>query len=226
MRLPSIFIGVDVQAIRPCAYAVLDESGNWLASGWLPRAGVSEIATALRATARACAQGNGSRVAIGIDAPRMPLPKPRVAYWNRANSTWRSCLPSDRGRGRHCEVILAAHRVASPQWTPLAESAPDWMALGFALFDALAEFPNVFEVFPSASYAQLSGDDSVRFQLSLQGFSRGPKDMLDAHVAAVTVREYVQGRGQAVGGGDGCGEIVLARPLTSGPEAVLRWPAP
>jgi hypothetical protein len=53
----------------------------------------------------------------------------------------------------------------------------------------------------------------------------GPKDMLDAYVAAFTVHEYLVGRGAAVGGGDGLGAIVLPRPIAAGASsAVLRWP--
>ena len=49
--------------------------------------------------------------------------------------------------------------------------------------------------------------------------------MLDAWVAAATVREFVEGRGVEVGGGDGLGTIIIPRPL---PEPiiqeVLAWP--
>jgi hypothetical protein len=49
--------------------------------------------------------------------------------------------------------------------------------------------------------------------------------MLDAWVAAATVREFVNGRGTEVGGGDGLGVIILPRPL---PEPVIKevleWP--
>ena len=82
----------------------------------------------------------------------------------------------------------------------------------------------VFEVFPSASYTMLAEDTSIRLNLSLSGFARGPKDMLDAHVAAVTVREFAQGRGCAVGGGDGLGSIILPRPLKGEIAGVLTWP--
>ena len=55
--------------------------------------------------------------------------------------------------------------------------------------------------------------------------SPGPKDMLDAWLAAATVKEFVKGRGTEVGGGDGLGTIILPRPL---PEPVIRevlsWP--
>ena len=50
--------------------------------------------------------------------------------------------------------------------------------------------------------------------------------MLDAWVAAATVKEFMGGRGVEVGDGDGLGTIVLPRPL---PEPVINevlvWPA-
>ena len=53
----------------------------------------------------------------------------------------------------------------------------------------------------------------------------GPKDMLDAWVAAVTVREFVEGRGAEVGSGDVLGTIILPRPLPEPViEEVLEWP--
>ena len=53
----------------------------------------------------------------------------------------------------------------------------------------------------------------------------GPKDMLDSWVAAATVREFVEGRGTEVGGGDGLGTIILPRPLPEPViDEVLRWP--
>jgi len=42
--------------------------------------------------------------------------------------------------------------------------------------------------------------------------------MIDARVAAVSVREFVEGRGTEVGGGDGLGTKILPRPL---PEPVI-----
>ena len=55
--------------------------------------------------------------------------------------------------------------------------------------------------------------------------SPGPKDMLDAWVAAATVREFVEGRGAEVGGGDGLGTIVLPRPIREPAiDEVMRWP--
>jgi hypothetical protein len=98
------------------------------------------------------------------------------------------------------------------------------MQLGFALFSGLADLRHVYEVFPSASYSQLADTEAVQCRVSLGPFAPGPKDMLDAYVAAATAREYVQQRGQAVGGGDGYGEIVLPRPLSNVVEGVLQWP--
>lgn len=98
------------------------------------------------------------------------------------------------------------------------------MQLGFALFASLVERVRVYEVFPSASYALLEGGSPLRIGVRLNEFAQGPKDMLDAYVAAATVREFVQGRGCAVGGGDGLGQIILPRPLPKPIEEVLRWP--
>ncbi len=49
--------------------------------------------------------------------------------------------------------------------------------------------------------------------------------MLDAWMAAATVREFVGGSGSQGGGGDGLGTIVLPRPLPEPViEEVLQWP--
>ena len=65
----------------------------------------------------------------------------------------------------------------------------------------------------------------VAVTVDFAAFADGPKDVVDACVAAVTVREFEAGRGFAVGGGDGLGAIVLPRPPESGLDsAVLRWP--
>ena len=61
--------------------------------------------------------------------------------------------------------------------------------------------------------------------MPLHGFLSGPKDMLDAVVAAYSVKEYIAGRGMAVGGGDGLGEIILPRPVAEPGHPVLEWPA-
>jgi hypothetical protein len=44
-------------------------------------------------------------------------------------------------------------------------------------------------------------------------FSKGPKDMLDAGIAAFTVYEFLHGRGTKVGGQDNMGTIILPRPV-------------
>ena len=93
------------------------------------------------------------------------------------------------------------------------------------LFSVLGDLATVYEVFPSASYALLADNNDVRLDTDFSACKPGPKDMLDAWVAAATVREFVEGRGAEVGGKDGLGTIVLPRPL---PEPVivevLQWP--
>jgi predicted nuclease with RNAse H fold len=84
----------------------------------------------------------------------------------------------------------------------------------------------VYEVFPSASYNLLNRAGGVRVSIDFVNFARGPKDMLDACVAAMTVREFVEGRGFEIGGGDRLGSIVLPRrPEIGSKSRVLEWPS-
>jgi predicted nuclease with RNAse H fold len=219
----NLSIGIDIQLARGCPYAILDERGEPAAAGWLPGQDVEAAVKSLDRAIEQLAAGRGTQVAIGIDAPRCFLPAPRQWYWDRDH--WRPATGRDRGAGRHCEVVIAALQLARPQWTPLETHAPCWMRLGVALFEALGSRYAVYETFPSASYYQLKDDRNLRIGVRLGDFYGGPKDMLDAYVAAATVREYTRGAGCAVGGGDGLGTIILPRPVAS-TSAVLHWPDP
>jgi predicted nuclease with RNAse H fold len=214
-----LFIGVDVQIARALAVAVMDAQARVHRTAWYS-------AGQARTTAADLAHRYPDAI-VGIDAPRQPLQQLRRHYWNQ--NGWRSPRPGDRGQGRHCEVAIAALGLARPQWTPVRDTAPAWMAEGFALFEALArQGMDTEEVFPSAAYRQLAEDPDAELTMPLSGFAGGPKDMLDAVVAAFSVREFVHGRGCAVGGGDGLGRIVLPRPLQPNcrAEGVLVWPDP
>jgi len=65
--------------------------------------------------------------------------------------------------------------------------------------------------------------NSPKMTINVSQFQPGPKDMIDAAVAAMTVHEYQQGRGSAVGD-DGFGAIVLPKPISDAPVSLLRWP--
>jgi len=218
MTTENLFIGIDVQDRRGCCYAVVDEGGVLLASGWLaddPETGTEALVTKWKAQAD---------VMVGIDAPRQPLPSKRSWFWDGKNNRWRK-RGSEKGYGRHCEIVVSAHRIANPQWTPVKGEARPWMELGFRLFAALEGYAQVHEVFPSASYRLLAEVPDVRLSLNFSAFHPGPKDMIDACVAAATVREFTAGNGIEVGGGDGFGTIVLPRPLPEPLiEGVLNWP--
>jgi predicted nuclease with RNAse H fold len=100
------------------------------------------------------------------------------------------------------------------------------MNLGFKLFSVLEDIVTVHEVFPTASYELLQGNTDVRIDADFSACKSGPKDMIDAWVAAATVREFVGGRGTEVGGGDGLGTIILPRPLPKPViDEVLDWPS-
>jgi predicted nuclease with RNAse H fold len=215
--MTKFFVGIDVQIRRDCCYAVIDPTGVLIASGWFSSAAADAVDLLKR-------WSKSGQVCVGIDAPRMPLVSKRQWYWSRAERKW-TPRKAQKGNGRHCEVVISAHRLANPQWTPLEQDAPEWMKFGFTLYAALEGRAIVYEVFPTASYASLQANSGVRIDADFSACQPGPKDMLDAWVAAATVREFVEGRGVEVGGGDGLGTIIIPRPL---PEPiiqeVLAWP--
>jgi len=212
--MDAVVIGIDVQVRRRCPFAVMDSSATVIDSGWID---LGDDPT------RFCTLAKQYRDAVfAIDAPRLALPAPREWYWKRGR--WAKRSPKDKGNGRHCEVVIAAHKLANPQWTPVAEHAPEWMRHGFSIYEALRERARCLEVFPTTSYKMLEDVANVRFTTPLLRFQRGPKDMLDAIVGAITVLEFLAGRGQEVGGGDGLGTIVIPRPIVAPIVEVLQWP--
>jgi predicted nuclease with RNAse H fold len=213
---PRHVIGIDVQIARGLAIAVMDRTGVVIECLWraadTPEAVIAELS------------GRYAHAAFAVDAPRCPLSSPRIHYWD--GDRWRAKRKADRGFGRHCEVVVSACGLARPQWTPIAPVAPEWMVCGFRLFAACEQrqIP-VEEVFPSATYAQLAGDADARVEMPLNGFAQGPKDMLDAVLAAYSLHEFMHGRGAECGDGDGLGRIVLPRPVEHPAfAAVQRWP--
>jgi predicted nuclease with RNAse H fold len=214
MTQNQYYIGVDIQSARDCPYVVLDSSSCLLQSGWIPTSDlmVEDIKDICK---------KYSDAKIGLDCPRKPLPLPRNWYWVRGNWVART---NQVGSGRHCEVIIKANNIANPQWTPLIDTAPDWMRIGFRMFEEFQKYNEVYEVFPSASYFLLEKTPEVKATLSFEHFKPGPKDMLDAAIAAVTVKEFNERRGVEVGGGDGLGTIILPRPIPNPKAGVSVWP--
>lgn len=217
MQKDVFHIGIDIQIRRNCCYAVINDTGILIDSGWFSNTELDAVDLLKRWT-------KSGQIYIGIDAPRIPLVSKRQWYWSGAKRKW-SLRKAQKGNGRHCEIVVSAHRLANPQWTPLEQDAPEWMLLGFKLFSALEGHTIVYEVFPTASYACLHGNSDVRINVDFSACKPGPKDMLDAWVAAATVREFVEGRGTEVGGGDGLGTIILPRPLPNTINEVFKWPS-
>ncbi len=213
------YLGIDVQSRRRLSYFVCDDEGSALCSSWLAldEGQASLVDEVYR---------QGYKIAgVGIDAPRQLLEEPRKWYWNGRSKKWRERRDSEKGFGRHCEVIVSAHGLAKPQWTPLEERAPAWMEIGIKLYEQLEGVADTYEVFPSASYRMLQGETSLTATLDLGQLADGPKDMPDACVAAVTVREFLAGNGASVGDGDSLGEIVLPRRIKSQIQEVFEWPS-
>ncbi|QBG48372.1 hypothetical protein EGM51_13580 [Verrucomicrobia bacterium S94] len=215
--MQNLFIGIDVQVSRPCVFVAADASGTMVDSGWFKTPyEIFQILEGLSGIAD---------LHMGIDASRVPLAGLRKWYWNGAKQQWRKKTASDKGLGRHCEVVIKAHNLANPQWTPKRKDAPAWMQLGFELFRILEKLGTTYEAFPSASYTLLHDDASAEMTINFSKVrKRGTGDLFDAMTAAATVREFVQGRGCQVGGGDGLGSIILPRPLPDPIKPVLQWP--
>lgn len=202
--MKKYFAGIDVQIQRGCCYYIIDENKKYVASGWMKE----NIPQSFNNLFLELTNNNLEQIAIGIDAPRMPIKKLRKRGFDKKTNSWME--KDDEKLGRECEVIIKSYNIAYPQWTRTYAESPEWMRLGFYIFDSLKDFPFVYEVFPSASYKMLE-KEKLKYELCLNNFLSGVKDMLDASVAAITVYEFVNGRGCEVGGEDGLGSIVLPR---------------
>jgi hypothetical protein len=200
------FAGIDVQINRGCCYYIIDQDKKYVVSGWIKE----NIPQTLRTLFLQVSNNQPDKISIGIDVPRMPIRKLRNRYYDRKINSW--IEKPKQSVGRECEVIIKSFKIANPQWTKTLEESPEWMKLGYNIFSALKDFKYVYEVFPSASYKMLE-KENLAYELCLNNFTDGIKDMLDASVAAITVYEFVNGRGCEVGGDDGLGTIVLPRRL-------------
>ena len=198
----TYFAGIDVQINRGCAYYILNADKKYVKSGWFNKS----IPKSFKNLFLETTNNQTDKIAIGIDAPRLPIKKLRTRYFDKKKNEWR--LESKQSNGRECEVIIKSYNIANPQWTKTLADSPKWMSLGYDIFAALKEFPYVYEVFPSASYKMIEREN-LAYELCLNNFTGGVKDMLDASVAAITVCEFINGRGCEVGGEDGLGTIVL-----------------
>jgi predicted nuclease with RNAse H fold len=217
--MSSVYVGIDVQMKRGCCFALVSEDCVLLDSGWASHP-EKELKHYISRFA-----GDFGHVFVGIDAPRLPHTSKREWYWDGSKRHWRKRRKKEKGSGRHCEIVISAHGKAKPQWTPLANAAPNWMMKGFEIYRSLNSMAQTYEVFPTASYTLLRDNRDVGLNVNFSDCWAGPKDILDSWVAAITVREFIKGRGCEVGGGDGLGTIILPRPLPEPViQAVLEWP--
>ena len=206
MNKIKYFAGIDVQIKRGCCYYIIDENKQYVTSGWIKE----NVPQSLKDIFLRTSSNDPKQIAIGIDAPRIPIKKLRKRSYDKKTNSWTD--NSEAKLGRECEVIIKSYNIANPQWTRTLKDSPDWMQLGFSIFYSLKDFPFVYEVFPSASYKMLE-KENIKYELCLNEFNSGVKDMLDASVAALTVFEFVNGQGCEVGGDDGLGSIVLPRKI-------------
>lgn len=202
--LKKFFIGIDVQVSRGCCYYILDENKQYIDSGWITK----DIPKTLKQYLIKLSNHNLNSIYIGIDAPRMPLKNYRNKIFDKKKRIW--IYSKKKLLGRECEVLIKSYNLGNPQWTKFLKDSPEWMKLGYAIFNELKDFPHVYEVFPSASFKMLCSEH-IKYELCLNDFYHGIKDMLDASVASFTVYEFIHNRGCEVGGSDGLGTIILPR---------------
>ena len=96
------FIGIDIQVSKKCCYAVIDDTGKLIDSGWFSNTDAEAVGLIKNLI------DTPSQVGVGIDAPRRPLNFKCQWYWNKSTRQWKK-RKTQKGYGRHSEVILSAH---------------------------------------------------------------------------------------------------------------------
>jgi predicted nuclease with RNAse H fold len=189
--LVALWMGVDVGGRRKAFDAALVEDQRLI--DWRQRQSVGDVA-AWAASAKPSV--------IAIDSPR-------------------SCAPPGWTHRRGEKELRDA--ICGIRWTPPSaklEGNPyyDWIVQGLRLYDALGQQPaRVIECFPTASWTRWHGARNGRRRsvwtrealaaIELRDVPRRTnQDMRDAIAAALTARDYEQGRFQLFG------EIVVPRP--------------
>jgi predicted nuclease with RNAse H fold len=184
-------MGVDVGGRRKGFDVAL--LGDRRLVGWRRRQSVEQVV--------AWAESAAPRV-IAIDSPR-------------------SCAPPGATHRPEEKELRAA--VCGIRWTPpraALDGNPyyEWIVEGLSLYEALADLPaRVIECFPTASWTRWHGDRNGRSRsawsrealgaVDLCGIPRRTsQDLRDAIAAALTARDYDEGRYEAFG------EIVVPRP--------------
>jgi hypothetical protein len=107
------FMGIDVQIRRRCPYLILNHKKICVSSGWLERDSKDGICGNLLQLINALENNGIGTIAIGIDAPRVPLSTTRKYFWDGKRNRWKG-KSGQRGYGRHCEVILKSLNIANP----------------------------------------------------------------------------------------------------------------
>jgi predicted nuclease with RNAse H fold len=177
-------LGIDVGAER--LHCVVLGAGGRVVEARVLRADDLEGVRSLAATV----------MAIAIDAPAAPSTAPHASDAS-LSAKFRPARCAEIGLGR-------LRRLWVPWVTPVAGPFPAWMAVGFTLFEALRERPNVVETYPHAVFRTLAAGpvrpkraaDGIAARVALLEAAgvREPRlgmwshDGLDAVAAAVAAR--------------------------------------
>ena len=75
----NYFAGIDVQINRGCCYYIIDQNKKYGVSGWIKE----KIPQTFQKLFIDLSDNQTDTIAIGIDAPRMPIKKMRTRYFDR-----------------------------------------------------------------------------------------------------------------------------------------------
>jgi hypothetical protein len=93
-----IYIGVDVQTARGVTWAAVNDDHESVGAGLLPTGPIDEVSASLLDAIEPLS--SYGLLHVGIDAPRMPLPRCRTVTRYRREEY----VPCEPGRGRDCEL--------------------------------------------------------------------------------------------------------------------------
>jgi hypothetical protein len=103
------FVGIDVQVSRGCACAILQADGSTTGTTW------ADEGKDLLKEVTSLIEGDGATLGssvVAIDCPRQARTSLREHYWDGKKARWTGRSQSDKGHGRHCEVVIRAHKLA------------------------------------------------------------------------------------------------------------------
>ena len=100
MNKIKYFAGIDVQVKRGCSYYIINEKKNFVANGWIEE----NIPQSFKELFIKISNDHLKEIAIGIDAPWMPVKKLRKRSFDKKTNSWIDNGDEKLGRDRKSVV--------------------------------------------------------------------------------------------------------------------------